>query len=74
MKSLSPSHINVSRSLQASADRIIQCVNDKKYCAVLGPRFSGKSELLDFVEETLMQEFEVLCTSQFARDKGDQTI
>ncbi len=57
MKSLSllSTHPSLPKYLQTSADRIIRCVAEGKYCAVLGPRFSGKTELLNFVKEELKQ-------------------
>ena len=35
--------------------QIIDCVEDGEYCAVLGPRLSGKTMILRYVEETLAQ-------------------
>jgi len=55
MKSLSPSlnHVHLPQYLQATADQIIRSINERKYCAVLGPRFSGKTDLLNLVREEL---------------------
>jgi hypothetical protein len=41
--------------------QIIQCVHEGTYCAVLGPRLSGKTELLHFVERTLAQSLGWTC-------------
>ncbi len=42
-------------------EQIIQCVQDGTYCAVLGPRLSGKTELLRFVEKLLSESLGWTC-------------
>src|SRR6186713_3144464 len=37
------------------ADKIIQCVEEGVYCALLGPRFWGKSNLLRYVEQWMQE-------------------
>lgn len=44
-----------------AVEQIVQCVRDGTYCAVLGPRLSGKTVLLRFVEETLAQSLGWTC-------------
>lgn len=41
--------------------QIIQCVHEGTYCAVLGPRLSGKTELMHFVERTLARSLGWTC-------------
>ena len=38
---------------RAAAEQIIQCVEDRVYCALLGPRLSGKTVLLNYIESNL---------------------
>jgi len=38
-----------------AVQEILECVRDGTYCAVLGPRLSGKTRLLRYVEEVLTQ-------------------
>ncbi len=42
-------------------EQIVQCVQDGVYCAVLGPRLSGKTELLRYVERTLSEPLGWTC-------------
>lgn len=51
-----PQLLNVSKHNRDAANQVIQCVEDGTYCALLGPRFSGKTELLLFVQTVLTQE------------------
>ncbi|MGW8251959.1 MAG: hypothetical protein ACWGO1_15065, partial [Anaerolineales bacterium] len=46
---------------RAEVDEIIQCVQDGVYCAVLGPRLSGKTVLLRYVEDILRSDFGWTC-------------
>lgn len=41
--------------------QIVQCVEDGVYCAVLGPRLSGKTVLLRFVEQSLAEKLGWTC-------------
>lgn len=43
----------VVRHNRAAIDEIIESVAEGTYCAVLGPRLSGKTELLRYVEQTV---------------------
>lgn len=43
----------LDRHHQDAIDQILACVADGSYCAVLGPRLSGKTELLRYVAFTL---------------------
>jgi Cdc6-like AAA superfamily ATPase len=42
-------------------DKIIQCVEQATYCAVLGPRLCGKTVLLRYVAQTLTESFGWTC-------------
>jgi PAS domain S-box-containing protein len=42
------------------ADQILECIEDGTYCALLGPRFWGKSNLLQYVMQW-MQEHSLPC-------------
>jgi serine phosphatase RsbU (regulator of sigma subunit)/energy-coupling factor transporter ATP-binding protein EcfA2 len=42
-------------------DQIVQCVEEGTYCALLGPRLSGKTVLLRFVERLLSESFGWTC-------------
>ena len=44
-----------------AVEQIVQCVRDGTYCAVLGPRLSGKTVLLRYVEEVLTQSLGWTC-------------
>jgi serine phosphatase RsbU (regulator of sigma subunit) len=46
---------------QAEIDQILQCVEDGVYCAVLGPRLSGKTELLLYIEQVLTESLGSIC-------------
>lgn len=50
---LPPTH--VSPRYQASLEEVIHCLHEGRYCAVLGPRFSGKTDLLNLVRNNLEQ-------------------
>jgi hypothetical protein len=43
----------IVRHNRSAVDEVIRCMEDGTYCAVLGPRLSGKTVLLRFVEGTL---------------------
>ena len=43
----------IARHNREAVSQIIRCVEDRIYCAVLGPRLSGKTELLRYVEGSL---------------------
>jgi len=51
-----PLQTSLPQYLQATAEQIIRCIEERKYCALLGPRFTGKTELLHFVGEKLKQK------------------
>jgi type II secretory pathway predicted ATPase ExeA len=38
---------------RSAVDQIIQCIKDGSYCALLGPRFSGKTAILRHVEQSV---------------------
>ena len=44
-----------------AANQVVQCVRDGKYCALLGPRFAGKSDLLRFVQAELERDPSYMC-------------
>jgi hypothetical protein len=44
-----------------AVDEIINCINDGIYCAVLGPRLSGKTVLLRYVAQTLSRSLGWMC-------------
>ncbi len=44
-----------------AAREIIRCVEEGTYCAVLGPRLSGKTELLRFVDRKLAEYPDWIC-------------
>ncbi|RPJ26012.1 MAG: GAF domain-containing protein, partial [Chloroflexi bacterium] len=37
-------------------DQIVQCIKDRVYCALLGPRFSGKTALLGHVQKMMQND------------------
>ena len=43
----------IAQHNREAVSQIIRCVEDRTYCAVLGPRLSGKTELLRYVEGPL---------------------
>ncbi|MEJ2209923.1 MAG: hypothetical protein P8129_12905, partial [Anaerolineae bacterium] len=43
----------VVRHNRAAVDEILACVREGSYCAVLGPRLSGKTMLLQYVSRLL---------------------
>jgi serine phosphatase RsbU (regulator of sigma subunit)/type II secretory pathway predicted ATPase ExeA len=51
----------VVRYNRNAIDQIIQCVQDGTYCALLGPRLSGKTVLLRFVARTLAESLGWTC-------------
>ncbi len=51
-----PPLLSVSRHYRDAADKVIQCIQRGTYCALIGPRFSGKSELLHSVRNLLTQD------------------
>jgi hypothetical protein len=54
MGSLKPAWTRPPRpATTAAAEQIIQCVEDRVYCALLGPRLSGKTVLLNYIESNL---------------------
>ncbi len=44
-----------------AVEQIIQCVEDGVYCAILGPRLSGKTVLLRYVQQTLADRLGWVC-------------
>jgi len=46
---------------RAVANQVTQSVRDGKYCALLGPRFAGKTELLHFVQTELERDSSYVC-------------
>jgi hypothetical protein len=44
-----------------AVEQIMQCVREGTYCAVLGPRLSGKTVLLRYVEEVLIRSLGWTC-------------
>jgi len=55
MKTLSPfaDDERIPQHFHVVFDRVIKNALERKYCAVLGPRFSGKTDLLNLVREEL---------------------
>lgn len=51
-----PPLLSVSRHYRDAADELMQCIQQGTYCALIGPRFSGKSELLHSVWHLLTQD------------------
>ncbi|MBN1657957.1 MAG: SpoIIE family protein phosphatase [Anaerolineae bacterium] len=46
----------LARYYHAALDQIVEALREGTYCAVLGPRLSGKTHLLRYVERTLTAE------------------
>lgn len=44
---------NISQHFREAGDRIIRFAIERKYCAIIGPRYSGKTNLLKCVREEL---------------------
>ena len=53
--------LSIARYHQAEIDQILLCVEEGVYCAVLGPRLSGKTELLLYVEQILTESMGCIC-------------
>jgi serine phosphatase RsbU (regulator of sigma subunit) len=51
-----PPLLSLSRHYRDAADQVMQCVQRGTYCALIGPRFSGKSELLHSIRQLLTQD------------------
>lgn len=51
----------IVRHNQGAVAQIVRCVEDGIYCAVLGPRLSGKTQLLRFVEGNLAKSLGWTC-------------
>jgi len=51
----------IARYNRDAVAEIIQCVQEGTYCAVLGPRLSGKTVLLHYVEQTLARSLGWTC-------------
>ena len=51
----------IARYNRDAVQEIIQCVQEGTYCAVLGPRLSGKTVLLRYVEQTLARSLGWTC-------------
>jgi hypothetical protein len=51
----------IARYNRDAVQEIIRCVQEGTYCAVLGPRLSGKTVLLRFVEQTLTRSLGWTC-------------
>jgi serine phosphatase RsbU (regulator of sigma subunit) len=56
-----PPLLSVSKHYRDAADQVIRCISEGTYCALIGPRFSGKSELLRVVRHMLMQDQACAC-------------
>jgi serine phosphatase RsbU (regulator of sigma subunit) len=56
-----PPLLNVSKHYRDAADQVMRCVREGTYCALIGPRFSGKSELLRGVKRLLVQDQVWVC-------------
>jgi len=57
-----------------AVEQIVQCVRDGTYCAVLGPRLSGKTVLLRYVEEVLTQSLGWTCIYVDLHKLGASTL
>lgn len=53
--------LSTARYHQAEIEQILQCVEDGVYCAVLGPRLCGKTELLLYIEQVLTESLGCVC-------------
>lgn len=62
MKKLSPfaDDEKIPQHFRVVFDRVIKITGDRKYCAILGPRFSGKTDLLKLVREELEHKSRVV--------------
>lgn len=63
-----------ARYHQDALEQIIQCVRDGVYCAVLGPRLSGKTVLLRYVEHTLAAKLGWTCIYIDLEDLSASTL
>ena len=52
---------STARFHPAEMEQILQCVEEGVYCAVLGPRLCGKTELLLYVEQILTERLGWVC-------------
>nr|NIV38715.1 hypothetical protein [Anaerolineae bacterium] len=57
-----------------AVDQILESVRDGTYCAVLGPRLSGKTRLLRYVEELLTQSLGWTCVYVDLHTIGASTL
>ena len=53
--------LSIAHYHQAEIEQILLCVEGGVYCAVLGPRLSGKTELLLYVEQVLTESMGWTC-------------
>src|SRR5436309_14189198 len=51
----STSYASIPVYLEATINQILGFIDEGKYCAVLGPRFSGKTDLLLLIKDSLNQ-------------------
>jgi len=56
-----PQLLKVPKHNRDAANQVVQCINDRVYCALLGPRLSGKTELLRFVQTAVAQDLTRVC-------------
>jgi type II secretory pathway predicted ATPase ExeA len=63
-----------ARYNREAVDQIIGCVEEGTYCAVLGPRLSGKTVLLRYVTQTLDQSLGWTCVYTDLYDIGASTL
>jgi serine phosphatase RsbU (regulator of sigma subunit) len=59
--SAAPDTLAVVRYNRDAIDEVIRCVRDGICCALMGPRLSGKTELLRFVAQTLTESLGWTC-------------
>ena len=52
---------STARFHPAEVEQILQCVEEGVYCAVLGPRLCGKTELLLYIEQILIERLGWVC-------------
>ncbi len=69
-----PQRLHIWQHNRNAINQVIRCVEDGRYCALLGPRFSGKTELLNFVKEVLAQDPTWVCVYLNLQDVEASTL
>jgi len=68
-----PPLVGFSQSHRDAIDQVLRCIAEGTYCALIGPRFSGKSELLRAVMQTLRQDPTRICLHLDLQDVESST-